>query len=245
MRIIKNTGSDRVFDQLRHSLAPSCSLDIASPAKFSLFAFSELREVLDQLRHCRVVLPIGDRWDLGLTGSGLDRAFRSQLNLHWLARECAAWIERSVELRAASFPLPQSILVTGDAASLSDIAITGNCSFTTQGLGITPGNQFSLIQCSEKQDESALLRACFVVYVDCTTRFEPAKIVFLAKLQELAAAKPPALIYYLTLSKSSRTSATNWMKSASSNPLPASAIRRSGRSCTDSSETASSGPSIN
>lgn len=42
MRIIRNTGSDRVFDELRQSLAPPSSLDFASPV-FSLFAFAELR----------------------------------------------------------------------------------------------------------------------------------------------------------------------------------------------------------
>jgi len=56
MRLIKNTGSDRVIDELRQTLAPSSSLDLASPA-FSLFAFAELREVLEKLDACRVVLP--------------------------------------------------------------------------------------------------------------------------------------------------------------------------------------------
>ena len=39
--------------------------------------------------------------------------------------------------------------------------ITGNCAFTTEGLGVTPGNQFSLIQCSEKPEESAILGSWF------------------------------------------------------------------------------------
>jgi hypothetical protein len=44
MKLIKNTGSDRVIDQLRLTLAPPSSLDMASPA-FSLFASAELREL--------------------------------------------------------------------------------------------------------------------------------------------------------------------------------------------------------
>ena len=39
--------------------------------------------------------------------------------------------------------------------------LTGHCAFTTEGLGITPGNQFSLIQCSEKPEESAILGSWF------------------------------------------------------------------------------------
>ncbi|MDE2059402.1 MAG: four helix bundle protein [candidate division NC10 bacterium] len=55
MKLIKNTGSDRVIDELRQTLAPPSSLDVASPA-FSLFAFAELGDLLEKLDACRVVL---------------------------------------------------------------------------------------------------------------------------------------------------------------------------------------------
>lgn len=42
MKLIKNTGNDRVDDELRACLVPQSSLDIASPA-FSLFAYAEVR----------------------------------------------------------------------------------------------------------------------------------------------------------------------------------------------------------
>lgn len=105
MKLIKNTGSDRVIDELRQTLAPPSSLDLASPT-FSLFAFAELRELLEKLDACRVVLPATDGHELGLTGSEKDRAFRNRLQLRWLARECAAWIIRKVELRNAPALLP-------------------------------------------------------------------------------------------------------------------------------------------
>ena len=90
MKLIKNTGSDRVVDELRAMLGPASALDLASPV-FSLFAFAEIREVLEKLDCCRIVL--GTRGsDLGLTGSDNDRAFRNRLNIHWLAMECAAWL---------------------------------------------------------------------------------------------------------------------------------------------------------
>jgi len=160
MRIIKNTGSDRVFDELRRSLTPPSSLDLASPA-FSLFAFAELRELLEKLDVCRIVLQAPSEGDLGLTGSETDRAFRNQLNIRWLARECAGWIKKKAELRGTPGPMPQSILIAGKPEADHHRVITGNCAFTTEGLGITPGNQFSLIQCSEKPEESAVLSAWF------------------------------------------------------------------------------------
>src|SRR5450759_4705969 len=106
MKLIKNSGSDRVIDELRQTLAPPSSLDLASPA-FSLFAFAELRDLLEKLDACRVVIPAADGAELGLTGSDTDRAFRNRLQLRWLARECAAWIKKKVELRGAPALLPQ------------------------------------------------------------------------------------------------------------------------------------------
>lgn len=62
------------------------------------------------------------------------------------ARECAAWVKKKVELRGALALLPQSIFIAGKAESERHRIITGNCAFTTEGLGVTPGNQFSLIR---------------------------------------------------------------------------------------------------
>jgi superfamily II DNA or RNA helicase len=198
MKLIKNTGSDRVIDELRRTLAPPSSLDLASPA-FSLFAFAELRELLEKLDACRVVLPANNGDELGLTGSETDRAFRNRLQLRWLARECAAWIKKKVELRSAPALLPQSILIAGKQDSGLHRVITGNCAFTTEGLGITPGNQFSLIQCSEKPEESAILGSWFTGLWNTLPASDQQKTAFLSQLQELADPKTPSLIYYLTL----------------------------------------------
>ncbi len=198
MKLIKNTGSERVIDELREALVPSSSLDVASPA-FSIFAFAELRDLLDKLETCRVVIPATDGHDLGLAGSETDRAFRNRLQLHWLAHECAAWVKKKVEFRGAPAMLPQSILIAGKPDSEFHRVITGNCAFTTEGLGITPGNQFSLIQCSEKPEESAILGSWFTSLWNSLPASEEQRAGFLSRLQELAQAKAPSLIYYLTL----------------------------------------------
>jgi hypothetical protein len=198
MKLIKNTGSDRVIDELRQTLTPPASLDLASPA-FSLFAFAELRDLLEKLDTCRVVLSTTNGSELGLTGSDGDRAFRNRLQLRWLARECATWVEKKVELRSAPALLPQSILIAGKQDSELHRVITGNCAFTTEGLGVTPGNQFSLIQCSEKPEESAILGSWFANLWNTLPASDERKVAFLSTLQTLAEPKPPSLVYYLTL----------------------------------------------
>ncbi|MBI5868935.1 MAG: DEAD/DEAH box helicase family protein [candidate division Zixibacteria bacterium] len=197
MKLIRNTGNDRVFDELREFLVPPSSLDFASPV-FSLFAFAELRDLLEKLETCRVLLGTNDG-DLGLTGSDTDRTFRNKLNIHWLARECAAWIQKRVELRGAPGPLPQSILIASKPDAGPHRVITGSCAFSTEGLGITPGNQFSLIQCSERPEESVVFSAWFTSVWNTLPTSDQHKSAFLTRLQELADPKPPALIYYLTL----------------------------------------------
>jgi len=198
VRLIKNTGNDRVIDELRRALVPPASLDVASPA-FSVFAFAELRDLLDKLDTCRIVLPTDKNGDLGLTGSENDRPFRNRLQLRWLARECTDWIRKRVELRGAPGLLPQSILIGGKRDSELHRVVTGNCAFTTEGLGITPGNQFSLIQCSEKPEESAILGLWFGSLWNSLPSSDQQKIAFLSRLQELADPKAPSLVYYLTL----------------------------------------------
>ena len=187
-----------MIDELRQSLMPQSSLDMASPA-FSLFAFAELRQLLEKLDACRVVLPAANDSDLRLTGTDADRAFRNRLQVRWLARECARWIQKQVEVRGAPASLPQSILIAGKRESDLHRVITGNCAFTTEGLGITPGNQFSLIQCSEREEESALLGSWFTNLWNGLPSSDQQKAAVLARLQDIADPKAPSLIYYLTL----------------------------------------------
>jgi hypothetical protein len=147
-------------DELRKVLVPQSTLSLASPA-FSLFAFAELRDQLEKLVQTRLVLPLDAGKNIGLLGSALDRPFRNRLQARWLARQCADWIKRTVEVRAANGALPQATLITDNPNPALRSAITGNCPFTSDGLGLVPGNQFSLIQCSENSDECSLLGAWF------------------------------------------------------------------------------------
>lgn len=99
-----------------------------------------MQALLERLDHCRLVLPITERSNLGLLGSEADRPFRNRLQTRWLARQCAEWITRKTELRGAPALLPQSTLIVSHEDSARCRILTGNCPFTTDGLGLTPGN---------------------------------------------------------------------------------------------------------
>lgn len=197
MRLIKNSGSNRVVDELRQVLVPQGSLDIASPA-FSLFAFGEIREQLARLAKCRLLVPASEAGDLSLLGTSSDRAYRNRLQARWLARQCAAWLEAKAEVKNAPSEIPQATLIAGGDVALARV-ITGNCPFTTEGLGITPGNQFSLIQVAESAEECALLGAWFAGLWNSLSVSPEPKRRLLARLHELIDHFQPSLIYFLTL----------------------------------------------
>ena len=97
MRIISNTGTDRVVDLIQPWLRSGHRIDLASEG-LSLHAFGELAEKLSRIANARLVLPPDDA-DLSFFGSDTDRAARNRLQGRWLARRCADWIEKKVEVR--------------------------------------------------------------------------------------------------------------------------------------------------
>lgn len=198
MRIIKNSGNDRVIDELRECLLPHSALDIASPT-FSLFAFSELQETLSKVSKVRLALPSEKNNDWEMLGGEFDRPFRNQLQTRWLAKQCADWVTKKVDVKQTAGSIPQSTFVIGTESREPKRAITGTGSFTTGGLGITPSQEFGLIQSTENSQESAVLASWFDSLWSNLPASENAKEIFLSRLQELSQHQPPAYIYYQTL----------------------------------------------
>ena len=198
MKLIRNTGESRVIEELRKSLGPGTSLDLASPA-FSVFAFGEVAELLENLASGRLILSAPNGATPNLLGSDSDRPFRNQLRGRWLARKSAEWIEEKTQIRFASMPLPQSVIVTTHQAEERCKAITGNCPFTTDGLGITPGNELSLIQGSETREEWTMLSSWFANLWDSMPAMPAAKAAVLEQLRVLFENKAPWDIYHAML----------------------------------------------
>ena len=198
MKLIKNQGSDRVIDEFRASLAAGGSLDAATPA-LSVFAFGELRETLRKLSACRLLIPLAEITPLSLLGSDADRSYRNQLTTHKLACDLAEWVRQSLEVKAAPGPLPQAILVAKNPEGEASKVISGNCPLTTAGLGVTPTNQFSLVQATENSEESQLLAAWFTQMWSALSDNADGKAALLAQLEKLTAKREPSLIYALIL----------------------------------------------
>lgn len=198
MRLIKNQGDDRVVDALRSCLSAGDSFHAVTP-EFSLFAYGELRDVLRKLAGCRLILPSGKVTPKTMLGTDADRGHRNQLQSRALANDCSAWIQSSVEVKNAPGILPQATLVATSPDASAIRVISGSCPLTTDGLGVTPGNQFSLVQATEAPEEAKLLAAWFTQLWDALPATADGKESLLSQLLSLSSHREPSSIYALTL----------------------------------------------
>ena len=203
MRIVPNTGADRVVDIVRPWLRAGNRADIASRT-LSLFAFAELADRLARLVGTRLVLPPKDI-ELDLMGSVADRAARNRLQGRWLAGRCAAWIEKSVDVRSADGGIPQGAIVLKNGDGPQGQAVLGSFSFSTDGLGLTPGNPLNLIQASETHEECDRLAAWFDSQWSGLADGDAAKQDLVSALRGLAAHRAPSSVYALILHHLFRT----------------------------------------
>ena len=82
MKFLRNSGTDRAIDLLRQWLNPGTRVDLVSPA-FSLWAFAEMRDVLERVASSRLLLGEPEIVVPTLLGSEADIVFRGQLQSRW------------------------------------------------------------------------------------------------------------------------------------------------------------------
>jgi SNF2 family DNA or RNA helicase len=195
MKLLANSGNDRVIDLLRDAVSSGSTLDAASPA-FSLFAYGEMKDLLQKTKATRLLLPSAKDRTLGLLGAESERSYRNRLQARWLAKRCAEWVTKKVEVREAQTSLPQSTLVVRGENQEKDRVILGNCPLTTEGLGLTPGNGMSLIQCADTSAEVPMFASWFDSIWKPLPDGQQAKQIFLEQLQKVIGHKEPSLLYH-------------------------------------------------
>ena len=196
MKLVRNTGSDRVIDLIRPHIGRDYRLDMLTPT-FSFFAFAELLRPLQELEECRLVLP--PEGDLAVLGTVADRPARNHLQARWLAKRLLQWIENKVEVRRAVGAIPQSAFVLRDSNNYPIQALLGSLAFSTGGLGLTPGNPMNLIQASETPDEAAHLSQWFDAQWATLETDAAAKQALIDDLKDLAGNRNPLQVYALIL----------------------------------------------
>lgn len=193
MRLVKNSGADRVVDLVRPHLKPGGQLGCVTPS-FSLFAFAELRDVLTKLERVQLILPSKNDALQYLGGDG-DRANRNRLQARWLANQCANWLTGKVELRRANGLVPQGTAVMRDAQGNAEQVVLGSFALSTDGLGLTPGNPLNLIQVSESPTEATQLAQWFDQQWNALHTQPESRDALVQSLRDMGAHHAPFTVY--------------------------------------------------
>jgi len=211
MKFVSNAGQQRVIDLLRPALAEGPQLDVLSP-NYSLFAYAELMADAARVTQARLIVspppppltiatatptnpPASDNGLLPLLGSPADRAARNRLQTRWLASHFAQWVQSRAEVRQSRGAIPQAALVVRNASGTPVQALQGSFGFTTDGLGLTPGNPLNLIYASETATEASLLSQWFDQQWTNLQSQPDAKATLLAELNALASHQAPEHVY--------------------------------------------------
>ena len=197
MRLVRNTGTDRVVDAIREQLGAGRSLDAVSPA-LSIFALGGLLTEIRRLPPCRFILPPGLNGP-ALLGTESDRAARNRLQARWVASELHARLAESATVAVATSGIPQGAMVVRDDERKPVQALLGSVALTPDGLGLAPGNPLNLIQASETPEEAAMVGNWFDAQWASMHGTDAAKSELLRELATLAGHRDPNTIYNLIL----------------------------------------------
>ncbi|MGD9871903.1 MAG: SNF2-related protein, partial [Thauera sp.] len=111
----------------------------------------------------------------------------------------AAWLEQTAEVRHAQGAVPQGTLVLRDGEGAAQQAVMGSFAFSTDGLGVTPGNPLSLIQASENLAEAQMLSQWFDSQWTVLRDQPQAKAELIERLRGLGSHRDASSVYALML----------------------------------------------
>ena len=182
MRLLSNTGIDRVFDRLPQKGTLDCAINAASiEGLTTLRRESELG---------RLILSS----DAVLREDADDCRRRNRLTSRGEGLRNLAWIE-AADVKVTARPLRQSLLLWGHANVGQ--AIIGDCDLTTAGLGLAPSKTMGMIQLLQDSAEMAGMAAWFDELWQRSESRSPDQLT--AALQHVTSAFEARTVYHRTL----------------------------------------------
>lgn len=206
-RIRDNNEYGKVADFLSDKIQPGSSLSIVS-AYFTIYAFDKLREKLTNIKKLRFLFgdpSVVDAMDprkkesksFRLTEEGLKH--QNPLSQSEVAKACADWIEKKVEIRSARYAnLLHGKMYYIDQNGHVD-ALIGSSNFTVRGLGLSQNtSNIELNLEVDSPSDCADLKAWFDALWE-SDDVEDVKAQVIQTLEDTYQDKAPQFIYYKTL----------------------------------------------
>jgi SNF2 family DNA or RNA helicase len=219
MKILMNSGNERVIDVLKASLKRGSSVDLATN-DVSLFAFGELYQTLELCTHVNLLytpqtIPHEGSWYPGnpFLGSIVERPYRNRLESVWLAKRMVAWWAHCGAVRSLTVHIPQAAIIIRDLRQVPVVALLGACSFSTEGFGLTPGNRYGIVQMTQTVEETRAVAQWFDQIWEETqpqgaSESKSQAQRFSSWLTAISSPKSPSLLYHAILCRLFDGSAT-------------------------------------
>ena len=155
--ILDNKTQGKVIDKLKEDLKSGTKVSIIS-AYFTIFAYQELRKELNKIDSLRLLFSmptfvenkkdinrefkLSGSYESGLAGDRYEMKLKNELKQSEIAKECAEWIRKKVEVRAydEEHALPQKMYIM-EQNDGEDSYIFGSSDFTSSGLGVVSSNK--------------------------------------------------------------------------------------------------------
>ena len=206
--VIIDNQKRRVGEFLRNSIKAGSNLSVVS-AYFTIYAYEALHDVLEKAGQMRFLY--GEPTAIGTPDPGGDEgksfrliedggmALKQALAQKPLARACAAWIGKQVEIRTINRANFLHGKLYHIAQENKTMALSGSSNFTLKGLGFgaTPNIELNL-EVRNSDDRTALLEWFDGLWHDKDLTSD-AKADVLAALNRLGTPYAPEFVYYKTL----------------------------------------------
>ena len=91
-----------------------------------------------------------------ISGSEFEIKMRNELNQASIAKECAEWVKKKVEIKSYKKENPAQQRLIYIENEDDDTSINGSVDFTTEGLGFSPSNRFDMNMCMQGKEYTKL-----------------------------------------------------------------------------------------
>ena len=213
--ILDNKTQGKVIDKLKEDLKSGTKVSIIS-AYFTIFAYQELRKELNKIDSLRLLFSmptfVKDKKDInrefklsgsyesGLAGDRYEMKLKNELKQSEIAKECAEWIRKKVEVRAydEEHALPQKMYVMEQNEG-EDSYIFGSSDFTSSGLGVVSSNKSEMNTYMKDTTSTQAMLDLFNKAWNDNEKVKDVKKALLESLEVVYRENTSEFIYFVTL----------------------------------------------
>ncbi|WP_147386540.1 helicase-related protein [Fusobacterium pseudoperiodonticum] len=213
--ILDNKTQGKVIDKLKEDLKSGTKVSIIS-AYFTIFAYQELRKELNKIESLRLLFSmptfvenkkdinrefkLSGSYESGLAGDRYEMKLKNELKQSEIAKECAEWIRKKVEVRAydEEHALPQKMYIM-EQNDGEDSYIFGSSDFTSSGLGVVSSNKSEMnTYMKDTISTQAMLNLFNKAWTD-NEKVKDVKKTLLESLEVVYRENTSEFIYFVTL----------------------------------------------